>query len=132
MIRMDEIDTFVRETRRQDGDLGELDAPCRLIAMDQPPPGPSEEGRRERGPSARTAEIAPIRRQISGGGEIGLPARALGRRRGRRVHQRDRDRPRAERAIGLELADIDLIAAAGMPGRMDHCDRFAGERPLIG
>lgn len=79
----------------------------------------------------RRGEKPPVGGKIGSRGKIGRPPRAMGGGRRQRVHHGDGNHPGAQRLIGLELTDVDLITAAGMPGRMDHGDGFPGQRREI-
>ena len=52
------------------------------------------------------------------------------RRRRRHVHHGDGNRPGPERLISVDLAHVNLIAAAGMPSGVNHRDRSPGQRPV--
>ena len=75
--------------------------------------------------------VAGWRAEIAGCVDILAPPSSAWRLGSQIVHEGDRKDARPQRPVGGDLADIDLIAAAGVPGGMDHSDSLARQRKRI-
>ena len=115
--------------RRQLGAFRETLAHRRAVAVpvgdDEPRKNPGVKKARDRTRRRNSAACVPFRASAAG-----IRPTATTRREARLVVAGDREDLGAQRAIGFDLADIDLVGAAGMPGRMHDGDGAAGEGAL--
>ncbi len=129
MVGVNEVDSLRLQSGRKRRQLGEFDQPSRLIAVDQWPPAVLQQPRSPEAGTRRGGVIAAVGGEIFGGRDVVGPS-ASRRRRRRHVHHGDGNRPGPERLISVDLAHVNLIAAAGMPSGVNHRDRSPGQRPV--